>query len=330
MGHALMLPLTPRLEHGRQIHHTARMNSPALLPRLWLMCLALAVSLTPAAGPAAGAAQVLIVVGPSTHPPGTHEVGAGGKLMKHCLETAANLRGIKATVVHEWPKDDTLLDSAATVVFIGDTFPPARLPDSAAIMARLGKMMTRGAGIVCVHYATGLRAEDVAENGDHPLLHWMGGYFATRCRHHQSIARVYAAATITPATPQHPVSRGWKEFTLHDEPYINNYFGPDANSLAPGVTALATSLLPPEAPKREIVAWCAERPDGGRGFGIVMPHFIRSWENADLRTFIFNGIVWTAKLEVPRDGVQTTLPDLKTFEPAALDPVPKAPAKKAP
>jgi hypothetical protein len=25
--------------------------------------------------------------------------------------------------------------------------------------------------------------------------------------------------------PEHPISRGWKEFMLHDEPYINNYFG---------------------------------------------------------------------------------------------------------
>jgi type 1 glutamine amidotransferase len=272
---------------------------------------------------AAATAEILIIVGPSNHPPGSHEVAAGGRLIKHCLENSSNVPGLKAQVFYEWPKDQAVLDAAATVVFIGDTFPPARLPDSAAIMAKLGKMMERGCGIVCLHYATGLRAEDVAEDVKHPLLDWMGGYFATRGKHHQSIARIYPAATITPAAPGHPVSRGWKEFTLNDEPYINNYFGPDSNRMAAKATALAVSMLPPEAPKREVVAWCAERKDGGRGFGIVMPHFYKNWQLDDLRKFILNGVVWTAKLDVPKDGVQTKAPDLGTFNPASVEPKPR-------
>lgn len=36
----------------------------------------------------------------------------------------------------------------------------------------------------------------------------------------------------------------------------------------------------------------------------------------DLRPFILNDIVWTAKREVPDEGMQTTLPDFVTFEPA--------------
>src|SRR5439155_738329 len=111
------------------------------------------------------------------------------------------------------------------------------------------------------------------------------------------IAKIYPTATITPAAPEHPVSRGWREFALHDEPYIRNYFGPNDNQPASNVTALATSMLPPEAPQRETVAWGVERADGGRGFGIVMPHFYKNWQNEDLRRFIMNAIVWTAKLD---------------------------------
>jgi type 1 glutamine amidotransferase len=271
--------------------------------------------------------RVLIVVGPSTHPPGSHEVAAGGRVMQHCIEHMENVPGVKAEVVTEWPKDPAVLDATATVVFIGDQFPPMRMPDSAAIMAQLGAMMKRGCGIVCVHYATGLRAEDVAADGAHPLLGWLGGYFATKCAHHQSVAKIYSAATITPAAAGHPVSRGWKEFTLHDEPYINNWFGGEGNALLPGVTVLATSMLPPESPKSERVAWCVERADGGRGFGIVMPHFFRNWKNEDLRRFILNGIVWTAKLDAPAEGVRTELPDLATFAPASVEPLPPKPKK---
>jgi type 1 glutamine amidotransferase len=275
-------------------------------------------------------ARILIVVGPSTHPPGSHEVAAGGRLMQHCLQNMSNVPAVKAEVVYEWPQEQAVLDAVDSLVFIGDTFPAQRWPDSATILAQIDSMMARGCGIVCVHYATGLWGQDVAPDGAHPLLGWLGGYFAnSTCPHHQGIAKIYLAATITPSAPQHPISAGWKEFTLHDEPYINNYFGQDGNKLADNVTSLATAMLPPEAPKRETVAWCVERADSGRGFAIVMPHFYKNWTDEDLRRFILNGIVWTAKLAVPQEGVQTTLPPLQTFAPHAVDyvPPPKKPAK---
>lgn len=289
-----------------------------------LVCLAFCLSSVFAADPA----RVLIIVGPSKHPPGSHEVAAGGRVLQHCLEHMTNLPGVKADVAYEWP-DKTLRDAAATVVFIGDTFPAGRFPNPQQNLADLDAMMQRGCGLVCVHYATGLLGEDVTPEGDHPLLRWMGGYFANRsCPHHESFARIFKAATITPAAAQHPIARGWKEFTLHDEPYINNYFGKGENKLAPNVTAIATSMLPPEAPKRETVAWCVERDDGGRGFGIVMPHFYKNWANEDLRRCILNAIVWTAKLDVPAEGVKTTLPELAVFKPVAVDYVPPPPKPK--
>lgn len=264
-------------------------------------------------------AQILIIVGPSNHAPGTHEVEAGGLVMRHCL-SHSNVPGIEATISYGWPKKESLLDEADTVVFIGDAFPPNRLPGTEAMLAKLGSMMNGGCGIACVHYANGLHENDVAKDGGHPLLSWLGGYSAFRCPHHNTIAKIFPEAKILPAASEHPVSRGWKEFTVHDEPYINNYFGPNSNTPAANVTALATSMLPPDQPKKEIVSWCIQRDDGGRGFGIVMPHFYRNWKQDDLRTLILNGITWTARQEVPREGVQSGLPDLATFKPKSLEP----------
>jgi type 1 glutamine amidotransferase len=272
------------------------------------------------AGAADEAARVLVVVGPSKHPPGTHEVEAGGRLLKHCIDAAEKM---KAEVVTEWPADgEKTFADVSSVVFIGDLFPPEVMPNRDTIMKHLGAMTRRGCGIVCVHYATGLEAKHVTADGDHPLLDWTGGYFATRCNHHKSVARVFKEATIEPAKGDHPVLRGWKTFTLNDEPYINNFFGKDG--LAKNATALATAMLPPEAPKKETVVWAAERADGGRGVGVVMPHFYKNWALDDLRTLILNAIVWTAKREVPKDGVRVKLPDLASFKPAAVEP----PAKK--
>ena len=264
--------------------------------------------------------DVLIIVGPSNHAAGSHEVKAGARLMQFCLTHSSNIKHINAEVSYGWPKEEAVLDKAETVVFIGDAFPPNRFDGKETILAKLGSMMNRGCGIVCVHYANGLHAADVPKDGSHPLLRWMGGYSAFRCPHHNTIARIFPAAKISPSAKDHPISRGWKEFTVHDEPYINNYFSKDGNKLAANVTSLATSMLPPEKPKRETVAWCVQRDDQGRGFGIVMPHFYRSWKIDDLRTFILNGIVWTAHREIPDVGVACKLPALKTFAPDALEP----------
>ncbi|MBN9121578.1 MAG: ThuA domain-containing protein [Planctomycetes bacterium] len=274
------------------------------------------------AGAAEAAGRVLIVVGPSNHPPGTHEVAAGGRLLKHCLE-AIEKPELKAEVVTEWPAEgEKAFADVASVVFVGDLFPPEVMPNRDTVMKHLGAMTKRGCGVVCVHYATGLEAKHVSPEGDHPLLHWTGGYFATRCKHHKSVARVFKEATIEPTKADHPVLRGWKAFTLHDEPYINNFFGKDGPDKA--VTALATAMLPPEKPNLETVAWAVSRPDGGRGAGVVMPHFYKNWQLDDLRTLILNAIVWTARRDVPKDGVRVKLPDLMTFKPTAVEP----PAKK--
>ncbi len=287
-----------------------------LLP--FLTCLMLACT----SAQADDAPLVLVIVGPSNHPPGSHEVAAGGRLIAHCLQQLETGPSLRAQVVYEWPSEP-LLREASTIVFTGDNFPPNRMPNPLRNLAQLSAQMERGCGIVCIHYATGLLGEDVGPDGDHPLLRWAGGYFAHRsCPHHESIAKIFPS-TITPATSDHPINRGWSEFSFRDEPYYNNYFGKNNNQPAPNVTPLAFSMLPPQAPKKEIVAWCVQREDEGRGFSIVMPHFYKSWAQEDLRRFILNGIVWTAGLEVPEGGTQTTLPDLATFEPDSVEFVPR-------
>jgi hypothetical protein len=97
--------------------------------------------------------------------------------------------------------------------------------------------------------------------------------------------------------------------------------------MADNVTALATAMLPPESPKREVVAWGVERRDGGRGVGIVMPHFYKNWANEDLRRFILNAVVWTAKRDVPAGGVRTPGPDLTAFAPGSVEPKPRTPKR---
>ncbi len=286
----------------------------SLVSAFTLAILVAAVAASPSLQAAPSDRHVLIVVGPSTHPPGTHEVAAGARVMEHCLN---QVEGVAAEVVQGWPTDKKLISQAATIVFIGDCFPPEMLPESDKIMAELGAAMDRGCGIACVHYATGLRKQHVAKDGEHPLLHWMGGYFATGCDHHRSVARL-VPATLTPEKVDHPVLRGWKEFHFDDEPYWNNYFGKDGP--ADNVTSLVTAMVPPDAPKKETVVWAVERADGGRGVGLVIPHYFRNWKIDDMRTLVLNAICWSAKCEIPAEGIQTELTDLTAFKPESVEP----------
>lgn len=280
-----------------------------------LLCMAPPIS-------AAAPVQVLLVVGPSTHKPGTHEVEAGSRLLADCLEKATNFDGIQCTVSVGWPEDKKLLKSADTIVFSGDRFPLAEMKNTSQNMQELAEQLDRGCGLLCYHYATGLTKGQMPDDGTHPLLVWMGGYFATRCVHYQGTARIYDQADIE-INEKHPILNGVKPFSLHDEPYINNYFGP--NGIERNVTPLMTSMLPPESPKPEIVAWAVQRKIIGlnktqRGMAIVMPHFYRNWNNEHLRTAILNGVVWTAHREVPQAGVQSPSPDLEAYGAKAIEP----------
>ncbi len=68
-------------------------------------------------------------------------------------------------------------------------------------------MMDRGCGwCACTSYATGLRAEHVANDGAPSALVVDGEAIATGCKHHQSVARV-VKATITPEAGEPGVER---------------------------------------------------------------------------------------------------------------------------
>jgi len=61
-------------------------------------------------------------------------------------------------------------------------------------------------------------------------------------------------------------------------------------------------------PKPQVVAWAVERKDGGRGFGFTGCHFHKLWGIDGFRGLVLNAIVWTAKIEVPKEGVQSSVP----------------------
>jgi hypothetical protein len=68
------------------------------------------------------------------------------------------------------------------------------------------------------------------------------------------------------------------------------------------------------AGQTEHVAWASQREDGGRGFGFTGGHDHWNWGNDNFRKLMLNAILWTARAEVPPDGMPVkplTIEDLE-------------------
>lgn len=337
-----MSPSAPFAVNSRKISMKSR-----LTPLLFALC-----SSSPLLHAETATRQVLMIAGKPSHAPGHHEHNAGVQLLAKCLkESASNLVNVTFTLNGTWP-DDAAIEKADTILIYADGGGghPA-LPH----LDQLEKKMKAGCGFVCLHYAVEPAYEKVGwpepqigpdgkplkqtpppnrssnGKGSAEFRNWLGGYF----EQYWSVNPHWDAQFKE--LPQHPISRGVKPFSTNDEWYYHMRFRDDMRRVVPILTD-----LPPESTtqrgegphagnpeqKQEILeqkkpqhmAWATEREDGGRGFGFTGGHFHKGWANDEQRKLVLNAILWTAKAEVPADGVvsKVTEEDMQ----ANLDPKP--------
>ncbi|MDZ7620635.1 MAG: family 16 glycoside hydrolase, partial [Patescibacteria group bacterium] len=256
-----------------------------------------------------GKKRIVFVAGTASHGYGGHEHNAGCKLLAKRLEES----GLPVeTVVYEngWPQDANAFDGAdAIVIYANGGGGHPILPH----LEQVEPLMKKGVGLACLHYAV----EVPKEQAGRQFLDWIGGYFET----HWSVNPWWTAHFKQ--IPEHPVTRGVKPFSLHDEWYYHMRFRPDME----GVTPLLTAIPPdstrerPDGPhsnnptvrerrgEPEHLGWVYDRPDGSRGFGFTGGHWHWAWAHDDFRTFVLNGIAWTAGLDIPAGGVPAKSPD---------------------
>jgi hypothetical protein len=278
---------------------------------------------------AAGAEKkVLLIAGTPSHGPGQHEHNAGVLLLQKCLSGVPNL---KAEVsLNGWPSDSAAFAGVDAVLIFcdGGGRHLAIVGDHPAI---LEAAVAKGAGIGFIHYAV----EPTKANGQAEFLRWVGGCFEVN----RSVNPVWEP-TFQPL-PNHPIARGVHPFTVRDEWYYHLRFVDGMRGVTPLLVAIPTAatLTRPDGPHEgnpdvraavargepETVAWAFERADGGRGFGFAGAHYHQNWGNPDFRTLVLNAIVWLAKMEVPADGVHSTVSAADLA--ANLDPK-RAPAEK--
>jgi type 1 glutamine amidotransferase len=263
--------------------------------------------------PTAGRAEdkrIVMIAGKPSHGSGEHEHRAGVLLFQKCL---AGFPGVTVEVyTNDWPADSSVLKGASAVVIYSDGSDghPALQDDHLQL---LGSLMKQGTGLACIHFAV----EPTTEKGQKEFLDWIGGCFEIN----RSVNPHWNAEFKT--LPDHPITRGLKPFSMKDEWYFNMRFRDGMT----GVKVILAAVPPPDTMYRadgphegnpavraavgrgepQTVAWASERPDGGRGFGFTGGHFHRNWGDDNFRKVLLNGILWVAKVEVPADGVNSTV-----------------------
>ncbi|MBE9461597.1 ThuA domain-containing protein [Dyadobacter subterraneus] len=264
-----------------------------------------------------GRKKVVFIASLDSHPKGQHEYNGGISFLSQKLKEA--MPEIDTAVFHNgWPKDPEALKGASTIVLYCEG------AQENIIIPRLSEfenLMNNGTGLVMLHFALDIpKGEDAdrARNlvGGNFEIDWSVNPFWT-----PDIKKL----------PHHPVTNGVKPFAVQDEWYYHLRFVKDMKNITPILKVLPpdSTLSRPEGThsnnpfvrkavlknkEPQIIAWTYDRPAGGRAFGFTGGHTHANWKNDNFRMLVLNAIVWTARIDVPKNGMQT-----KTPEQAELD-----------
>jgi type 1 glutamine amidotransferase len=253
-----------------------------------------------------GAVKIVLVAGRPSHGPGEHEFFAGCAVLMKLLKQTPGVFPVLAR--DGWPRDPRTFEGAKAVVFFmdGGSGHPVIQGDH---MAEIQKLIDAGVGFVNLHYAV-----EYPQREGKGVLDWLGGYYETG----------YSTNPHWKANfdklPEHPITRGVKPFDIQDEWYFNIRFAPARKGVTPILVATppddkrGTAAAKEHPGRPEVVAWSFERPGGGRSFGFTGGHFHRNWGDENFRRLVTNAVLWTAHVEIPRDGARVELDaaDLKT------------------
>jgi type 1 glutamine amidotransferase len=243
--------------------------------------------------------KIVLVAGRPSHGPGEHEFFAGCAVLMKLLQQTP---GVFPVMVRDgWPRDPKTFENAKAVVFFmdGGGGHPIIQKDHRAVV---GGLIDKGVGFVNLHYAV----EYPRRESEH-VLAWLGGYYETGFSTNPHWKADFKSL------PDHPIARGVKPFEAQDEWYFNIRFAPQSKGVTPILKATPPDRVrgTPEAKKHpgreEIVAWAVERDKGGRSFGFTGGHFHRNWGDENFRRIVVNAILWTANLEVPKEGARVEL-----------------------
>jgi hypothetical protein len=206
--------------------------------------------------------------------------------------------------------DSAALDNADAVLIFADGGKghPAIQGDRAKVIDALE---AKGVGLMFGHYGVEVPAGAPGE----AMQRWNAGYYETLWSVNPMWKPEFSKF------PTHPITRGVKPFATHDEWYFNMRWTENAakGKITPLLVATPSDevrkgpYVSPRGPYDHIVAasgreetmmWAYERPNGGRSVGFTGGHTHANWGDPNQRKIMLNALLWIAKVEVPKNGVE--------------------------
>jgi hypothetical protein len=267
--------------------------------------------------------SILFLAGKNSHGWGAHQHLGGSILLMEGMKNAG--LGVKVEMVRAWPERGELEAADALVIYAdGWQHHPAT-----GHLDELKKFMDRGGGVTVIHWATGIGGmnwNDKRSYRDDEVRRKWRKLVGADFEPFHSVSRFWDASFEK--MPVHQVTRGVPPFVIHDECYfhlrcedpehahVTPLHGalPPVGIIRPGASADSGSesaVKAVEAGDDQYCAWGFERPGGGRTFGFTGGHTHWNWARDEQRKLVLNGILWSAKGEVPANGVESKRPTAK-------------------
>lgn len=242
----------------------------------------------------ASLAKVVILAGAQSagSKPGGHEYFAGGALISSWLKQTPGIWPV--LVSGGWPTDERIFEGARAVVVFADggTKLPFLSPDR---WAKMRELVEHGVGVTMLHQSI-----DIPEAQAEELKSWVGGAWTKDIGERGHWDMEFSEL------PKHPSLNGVQPFAAPNDGWLYNlHFADTITPLLFGAvpdTTRHTADAKSHMGRLETVAWAYERPKGGRSFVFTGCHEHKYWRLESQRRFVVNGVLWSAKLEVPQSG----------------------------
>lgn len=242
--------------------------------------------------------KILLIGKDPDHPYASHEYLFTQAMLAKCLKLTPN---VETVVSNGWPKDKKAIEGVNAVVVYAS--PAAEILLDGPGRDAFIQLMKDKAGLVTIHWASSVNKNNHERLGP-TWMGYLGGTWVS------SVGLEHGKSKLEQLVPDHAICRGWKEYEITDEFYHDPVIGKKATPLL---------RVKGKNDKQIVVGWAFERPDGGRSFGTTLGHPYSNFQIEAFRRMIVNAILWSAQVEVPKDGAVVKLSEKDLKLPPPID-----------
>jgi hypothetical protein len=244
------------------------------------------------------AVKIVLVAGSNFYKAGEHEYVGGCLVLADLLKQTPDVFPVLAL---DWPKKPETFAGARAVVFFFDGGDKHGVLQGERL-SQVQKLADAGVGLVHLHQVI-----DYPKDLGDRARGWMGA--AWEKGYSQRAHWVAEFKTF----PEHPICRGVTPFKIDDGWLYKLRFVPELKGVTPLLRTADPKATPvPKPTSDDVISWAYERPavgesPAGRSFSFAGAHLHSSLAEPGYRRFLVNGILWTAKVDIPTTGAHVAL-----------------------